>query len=266
MVGYKRYRPQSGRASSKFYRTGKYTNRAAPSSSFRRFGPMSGRNAGYYRRAGNYGRYNRPGGGLGSGQELKFHDIDMDLAPADYSLGIIGNTDSVVKIGQGLTESTRIGRKCVIRSIGWRGDIILDGQSVAGVGVGTTPRLMLVQDTQANGAAPAVSGIGGVLESADWRSFNNLSNKGRYKVLWDKRFSLNPSAAAGNGTANDVSGRRQAFQFFKKCAIPLEFSGVANPAAITELRTNNIFCILILNNGSALTQMQSKFRFRFSDA
>ncbi len=252
--GYGRKRPAYHRGA--FRRP--FKKRRAPAAPARRF-------AGYYRREGYYGRFNKPSVMTG-GQELKFHDIDMDLAPADYSLGIIGNTDSVVKIGQGLTESTRIGRKCVIRSIGWRGDIILDGQSVAGVGVGTTPRLMLVQDTQCNGAAPAVSGIGGVLESADWRSFNNLSNKGRYKVLWDRRFTLNTTAGAGNGTANDMSGMRQAFAFYKKCHIPLEFSGVADPAAITELRTNNIFCILILNNGSALTQMQSKFRFRFSDA
>ncbi len=258
----KRYRPQSGRASSKFYRTGKYTNRAAPVSR----ALFRGRYAGYYRRVGNYGRYNRMGGGMTSGQELKFHDIDMDLAPADYSLGIIGNTDSVVKIGQGLTESTRIGRKCVIRSIGWRGDIILDGSAGGGAAVGTTPRLMLVQDTQCNGAAPTVSGIGGVLESADWRSFNNLSNKGRYKVLMDRSFNLVIRAGAGDGAANDYSGERVGFTFFKRCNIPLEFSGVANPAAITELRTNNIFPLLILNNASTLTQLQSKFRFRFSDA
>ncbi len=201
-----------------------------------------------------------------SGQELKFHDIDMDLAAADYSLGIIGNTDSVVKIGQGLTESTRIGRKCVIRAIGWRGLIQLDALTGSGATGGSVLRLMLVQDTQCNGAAPTPSGIGGVLETADWRSFNNLSNKGRYKILYDHFFDMNIMGAAGDGTTNDYVNHRTSFSFFKKCAIPLEFSGVANPAAITELRTNNIFPLIITNNGSAFTQVMSKFRFRFSDA
>ncbi len=222
-----------------------------------------GRTAGRFRKVGYWGRY-KGAGGRGDG-ELKFHDIDWDEAVADMSAGVISNVSSLVLIGQGITESTRIGRKAVIHSIGWRGKLNLEAVAGTVTGAPQTIRLMLVQDTQCNGAAPAVSTDSGVLETASYQSFNNLSNKGRFKTLFDKTIAMNPMAGAGNGTANDTAPVDRNFTFFKKCRIPIEYSGVANPSVITEVRTNNIFGIMIINNTFSGTNLQSKFRFRFSD-
>ncbi len=197
--------------------------------------------------------------------ELKFHDIDWDEAAADISGGVISNTSSVVLIGQGITSSTRMGRKCVIRSIGWRGQIKLASGSGSGPLAPETTRLILVQDKQCNGAAPAVSGTNGLLASANYQSFNNLINRNRFIVLMDKTYVINPTAGAGNGTANDFPSHTRAFSFFKKCAIPMEYSGTAAPSVIGEVRSNNIFGIIINETASSSIALDSKFRFRFSD-
>ncbi len=199
------------------------------------------------------------------GGELKFHDIDWDEAAADFSAGVISNTSSLVLIGQGVTESTRIGRKCVIRSIGWRAQLERQAVSSTGIAASEVIRLIIVQDKQANGAAPTVTGTGGLLESANFQSFNNLNNKSRFRVLYDKTFTLNTLAAAGDGTANDSGAVQRSFSFFKDVNIPMEYSGTANPSVIGEVRTNNVFGIMISESGNSTVALDSKFRFRFSD-
>ncbi len=202
---------------------------------------------------------------VADGQELKFHDIDWDEVVQDYSAGVISNTSSLVFIGQGVTESTRIGRKCVIKSIGWRAKLKRIGGTSNAISGPETVRMLIVQDKQANGAAPAVSGAAGLLESANYQSFNSLNNKGRYRVLYDKVFTLNTLAAAGDGAVNDSGALERNFTFFKDVNIPMEYSGVANPSVISEVRTNNIFGIMIAESSNSAVELDSKFRFRFSD-
>lgn len=225
-------------------------------------GARRGRFAGRYRKSGFYGRYPGAGGPV-TGGELKFHDIDWDQAAADWTAGKISNTSSLILIGQGVTESTRIGRKAVIRSIGWRGQLELIAQST--VGLPNSVRVMLIQDKQCNGAAPLVATTAGVLASANYQSFNNLANKGRFKVLMDKTYAMNVIGSAGDGTSNDAAAVERNFTFFKKCNIPIEYSGTASPAVITEVRTNNIFGLLIAGDAGANIKLDSKFRFRFAD-
>ncbi len=219
--------------------------------------------AGMDRRAGFYGRYPGAGRRAAGGVELKFHDIDWDEAVADMSAGVISNTSSLVLIGQGITESTRIGRKAIIKSIGWRGQLQL--ASAANAQAPHSVRLLLVMDTQCNGAAPAVSGTNGLFASADFQSFNTLVNKGRFRVLMDKTYTMNCLSAMGNGTANDTNAVNRNFTFFKRCNIPIEYSGTAAPSVITELRTNNIYGVMITSQASSTVSLDSKFRFRFAD-
>ncbi len=162
--------------------------------------------------------------------ELKFHDVDHDDAgiAANFTL----NTTSINLIAQGVTETTRIGRKCTIKNIQWRGSVQRGAQTAAANG-GEVIRLMLVLDKQANGATPAVSGSGGVLQSDDYASYLNLTETGRYSVLYDKTFAMNATAGGGDGTTEDYATTRRPFSFFKRCSIPLEFDSTAG--AITEI-------------------------------
>ncbi len=189
--------------------------------------------------------------------ELKFHDVDVD----DVSIaqnGVIQNTGSVNLIAQGVTESTRVGRKCVVKQILWRYEI----QKFAATSETSSDevvRVILYVDKQTNGLTATVTDI---LETDDYQSFRNLTNSGRFKFLMDKTFSVNALAAGGDGTSIEIAERTMNFQFFKSCNIPLEFS--AGAGALTEIRSNNIGVLLLSRQGAA-AGFVSKLRLRFSD-
>jgi hypothetical protein len=202
--------------------------------------------AGRTRVTGFYGRFQ-------SGGEKKFHDVDLDDA-AVATAGTI--TDSHVKIAQGTTESTRIGRKLTIRKINWRYDLRLNNSSEPSHG--DVVRVILYVDHQCNGATAAV---GDVLASADYQSFRNLANMTRFTILLDKTYNLQFSAGAYDGTNDQFSTVTQSYTFQKRCNIPVEYSSTTG--AITEIKSNNIGSLLISRNGFGA--FASKFRFRFDD-
>ncbi len=188
--------------------------------------------------------------------ELKFHDVDLDDAVISQTGTVTG---SINLIAQGVTESQRIGRKCVIRSINWR--FFMNLPEVAAAASPPQPdnvRVILFQDKQCNGAAATVTGI---LESADWQSFNNLANKSRFRILMDRGYDLTYQSAIGVSASSDWPAQVTSDTLFKTCNIPLEFDSTAG--ALTEIRSNNIGVLLMSQNG--VSGFGSKFRLRFSD-
>lgn len=206
---------------------------------------------GFARVGGYYGRYGPRRAGRRNGQEWKFFDVDLD----DALIATGGTvTNSINLIAQGVTEKTRVGRKCVVKSIEWRWLLNLD--STANMSTSTdTCRLILYKDKQCNGATIAVLDL---LETADFQSFYNLANQSRFVVLMDRSYTLKaPSAIAGPVTGED--GRNGKFR--KSCNVALEFDAAVG--AITELRSNN-FGVLVISKGGGIL-LDSKFRIRFSD-
>lgn len=207
---------------------------------------------GYSRTGGYYGRFN------GIDGELKFHDVDLNDAQVAAN-GVV--TDSINLIAQGITESTRNGRKCTIKTLQWRYRITLpELVDQATPGNPTQVRIIVYVDHQCNGATAAVLDI---LETADIHSFRNLSNSQRFTILMDKQHVLNYLSMAGDGAGTTA----QAFVFreytwYKKCNIPLEFNSTTG--AITEIRSNNVGVILL--SSDSIAGFDSKWRLRFSDA
>lgn len=205
---------------------------------------------GYYRKSGYYGKFS------GANPELKFKDSDIDDAVIASSGTVLGSWNL---IAQGVTESTRVGRKCTIRQINWRWTVTLPALMDAADMLSDEVRLIVYLDKQTNGANATVTGI---LESADYQSFNNLANKSRFRILYDKSVVLNPSAGSTDGASTvSVPEVIRSGSFYKKCSIPLEFDSTTG--AITEIRSNNIACMTISKNGVA--SLNSKVRLRFSD-
>ncbi len=207
--------------------------------------------AGYDRTAGFYGRF-QP---LGS--ELKF--FDSNASGTIVAAGSI--TNSLCQILQGTSEQERIGRKCVIKSLFWRNRIeLVQRDAVAAPVAGTVNRFIIYLDKQTNGAAAVVTDI---LETASWQSFRNLANQMRFDILMDESWDMNymNMASDGVGTVSHSSVVKE-LKFYKKCNIPLEFSGTGG--AITELRSNNIGILQITSEGTH-TVWDSKIRLRFSD-
>ncbi len=101
-----------------------------------------------------------------------------------------------------------------------------------------------------------------MLETADYQSFNNLSNAGRFRVLMDRTHTMVSRSAAGDGTTNDSGEDAFNGTWFKDVNIPIEYS--AGAGVIAEIRTNNIGVLLISHlNG---TLLDSQFRIRFTDS
>lgn len=203
---------------------------------------------GFVRTSGFFGRF-------AQGGELKFHDVTVD----DPSISSAGTIQTLLNgIAQGTTESTRIGRKCTIRSINWRWMLIKAAASSKSASSDTV-RVILYLDKQANGAT---AGVTDILETDQFLSFNNLANKSRFRTLMDRTYSMNSTAGGGDGTTEDYTEFQLNDSFYKKVNIPIEFSGTAG--TIGEIRSNNIGC-LILSETGAICALVSRMRLRFSD-
>lgn len=199
------------------------------------------------RTSGYYGRFQGPSG------ELKFFDtalsFNVDTTPE------VPATGQLCLIPQGVTESTRVGRKCTIKSIQIEGAMqFTPGAVTSGA---TLVTLALVQDTQTNGAAAAYSDIydGSVFCSA----VRNIENGDRFKIL--KKWEVNLSAAAGIQSA--FSNSLKKWSYYKKVQIPLEFSSTTG--AITELRSNNVFLVAGALASDDTVAVIGTARVRYSD-
>ncbi len=192
-----------------------------------------------------------------NGGELKFHDVDLDDAVV-ASTGTITATINIIPTGT--TESTRIGRKCTIRNIGWRYSWQMPEQDAQATPASADIlRIILYVDKQANAATATVSNF---LSTADFQSFNQLQNKDRFITLMDRTVETNYNALASDGAG--VVSQGSVFgegSFFKRVNIPIEYSGATG--AITEIRSNNIGVLLISAVG--IVGFFSKFRLRFTD-
>lgn len=201
---------------------------------------------GYTRTGGYYGRFGRGG-------EYKFFDTTLSFnvdATAE-----VPATGQLCLIPQGVTESTRVGRKCLIKSIDMKGMLTLTPSTEATCS--TISWVYVVLDTQANGAAAAVSDV--FNGSNPWEFLMDLANEQRFKVLKTFEVRLEPQAGA-TGAYNNAKAM---VHWFHRCNIPLEFSSTTG--AITEIRSNNIFLIAGCSGGDDLVAFNGVCRLRFSD-
>ena len=189
--------------------------------------------------------------------ELKFFDTDVNFT-ADATPEIPA-TGQLALIPQGVTESTRVGRKYVVRSIQLNG--FMQQTPAAGTTSAAIITVVLVQDTQANGAAAAPADVYDIGNTVLPVSVRNIENSARFKIL--KRWDWAMQSQAGVSAAyNNVVKK---WDFYTKCNIPLEFSSTTG--AITELKTNNVFLLAGSSgvNADDTVTCLAKCRLRYSD-
>jgi len=226
----------------------------------KRYGSRIGDWIGYMRRqpaavvqegGGFWGRY------AGTGREMKFKDFDVTQASV-AAAGDVHSTLSTVATGN--TENTRVGRKIMIKKIMLRYRIDLSAQDA-----GAAPpapdqiKIILYCDRQCNGATIAVTDL---LEEANYQSFNNLANKGRFRLLGVRKHTLN---YVGIGADSSTSTTNQVFkhgQIMLNVSIPIEYNGT--DGTIDEQTSNNIGLLLISANGGI--NLTGKARIRFLDS
>ncbi len=212
------------------------------------------RQRGFVRTGGYYGRYPTRSTG-----ELKFLDTVIDDAVIATG-GTIQNTGTIHVIPQGVTETTRIGRKCTIKQINFRWTAKLP-QATAATDIGDTVRIIMYLDKQCNGATATIANI---LETSVWNGWNNLENSLRFRILYDTTISLYaPSGGSSAVGTHQFGPMVKNGAFYKKCNIPIEFDASASTGAIGTIRSNNVGLLFISEGGFA--GIQSNVRVRFSD-
>lgn len=250
----KRSYPAGGRAT-KWARTGKRSAQATYSRRPNRSSAGVAGWVGHYRKAGYYGRFNQA-----AGTELKFRDYTTELsgftAPRQLA--------TLCGIPQGVGQKERIGRKCTIKSINWRFSLQLpEVTQTQSPPNSTTFRVLLYLDTQCNGEAALITDI---LQYNDFMSFNNLANKGRFRVLMDKFYTLNYGAMTEIQTTGYSTPRVfKNSSFFKKVNIPIEFDSSLDTGALSTIRSNNIGLWVLTRAGLDTSTMEGHFRIRYAD-
>lgn len=205
---------------------------------------------GYTRTSGFYGRFTGRRAGSKSSEELKF--LDTSSSTIFAAAGAVNTNLNILPTGTG--ESARIGRKVVIKSIHIRGDIIHNPSGLTNAS--NLVRIIVIQDQQANGATFTVTDY---LTAAQVLSHRNLANIDRFKMLGDYTVAI----TAQSGDSASPAEVRRKYKFYKRCNIPIEFSGVAG--TITEQRSNSLAILMIADTG-VVTTFSYTARIRYADA
>lgn len=191
--------------------------------------------------------------GRAPSSELKF--LDTALSFLFDSTTEVPATGQLNLIPQGAGESTRVGRKCVLKSVQLRGTMAFSPAAAASAAVAAY--MWLVWDKQANSAAAAVTDV--FTSNVANSLLRNMSNSERFVIL--KKWCWNFNSTAGVTTAYNAV--RQDMEYYTKCNIPLEFSGT--DGSIGTIKSNNVF-LVAGGVGDDLVSFDGVCRVRFSDS
>ncbi len=185
-----------------------------------------------------------------SEKEKKFHDVNSSLTvPTAGSIAL----SSLFVIPVGTTGITRIGRRINVTDIFIRiSDLLVTTSTLTFTS--DVYRFIVYLDTQANGATAAVTDI---LATAAERSFNNLNNVSRFRILADKRRVF--SSTSGEVTGGFGENRKECFIAINNINLPIEYSG--DDGAIDKIRSNNVGILVISEKARVSTFFRCRIRF-----
>lgn len=180
----------------------------------------------------------------------------VDTAAATYVFDTTGTVTLLNGTATGTDFTNRIGRK-----VNWRSFLI---QGL--IQVSTSPafvslnRIMIVYDSQPNGALPAVTDV---LQQATAVSPLNLNNRDRFRVLLDKRFALGPY----NTTVSSSVADRTCMHLnkYRKCNVDTIYDGTT--AAIADIQSGSVFMLTIGTQPATSNHLfTGTVRMRFVDS
>lgn len=162
-----------------------------------------------------------------SNQEKNHEDFNVVFPDID----VAGDVLDVTAIAQGDANDQRVGLKMQAKNLGVR----LIASGIVNALDSVIYRILVVQDRrQEPGVTPTV---GDVLEFLSVQSFLNISNLGRFNVLYDKNFYL-----------AEIASDHNQFQRMHKINIrlntPIRYIG----ALATDIAKNGIYLMAITND------------------
>jgi len=200
------------------------------------------------------------------GIEKKFYDtLYNQTAVATTAAGAeadpAGNLKCLNAITQGDGESSRDGRRCIIKSIQVKGFIDADVKSdLADVSSGKKVRVLLVLDKQTNAAQLNSEDVLKDAATIDMTSLRNLQYSQRFKVLHDRVYTLTCGAAGTDGAnTNSMAWNTAHFNIFKNVNIPVNYTGTTED--IANIVDNSLHIIAVASTTGTILCYQSRVRF-----
>lgn len=129
-------------------------------------------------------------------------------------------------IAEGTGVSQRVGRKIKMTSVQGRMSVYVSTATTS-----PSVRCMIVYDMQTNST---LAGLGDILQvftaGSDFISPYNLNNRDRFRVLWDKTY-----------TVNAVNNERATFKFYKKLKLDTVYDNTG--AIIDDISTGSLLLL-----------------------
>jgi len=203
---------------------------------------------------------------MSQGPEKKYVDIAVDASNTVFTLGqsslvtAAAPNQAVFQLLNGLalgtTGITRIGRQITIKSF-----LIRMAVNAASTGSAGILRLLILWDSQANGAAPSAADVFETsTDSSILVSPLNLSNRERFQVVMDKVYNI-----GGAGAVDGVPPDTIHIEKFKKMNKIVTFNG-GNAGTVGDIATNSLYMITISTAFTAAPLTSYHTRIRFTDA
>lgn len=202
-------------------------------------------------------------GRLGSRGELKF----LDTVKANAASATTGTLldDSINHVAQDASENGRIGRKIVVSSIHFLGNVAFGSTTVIG-DMDQYLRIIVYLDRQANGAAATLADIVSTAGTVDVDSFRNLAQVGRFQILYDRRKRVSVDAIGQTAAGTFISAPQSyPWGFNKRVNIPIEFDSSAAGGEMTTITSNNIGVMTICQAAAVAPTVGYTARIRFRD-
>lgn len=197
--------------------------------------------------------------------ELKYVDYTYDGVAVNTVAGSEADPATALSlsaIAQGDTETTRDGRKVVLKSYDIRGQVRIDSiASEVTIEIPNFIRVLLVLDKQTNGAQFNSEDVLEDTTNYDGLSHRNLQYERRFKVLKDQTWILKPHPGGlnGAGSAQVTGGDVAVFHWTGNFTLPVNYSGDTAVVASIVDQSLHMICIGSQNNGA----LQYKSRVRF---
>ncbi len=203
-----------------------------------------------------------------TGIENKFIDTQTDDDSFTESWAAMEPaTTNLSTVAQGDGESQRDGRVYVIDSIHLKGYIRLPGaELVADVPASVICRIVVVVDTQTNGTTIVATEVMDAGQTKDVLAFRNLQNTLRFKVIWDKTFTLQVNSVshfAVNSFSNTETLRH--FKYNHKFPGGLRVTMSSTEQSIANVRDNSIHLIGVCSpfDAAVVPKLHYQCRIRF---
>lgn len=177
-----------------------------------------------------------------------------EFKSVDTTVNISADTTGGVQLLNGLARGddigSRVGREVVLKSI----ELRATGRVTDTTGTDQTQRILVVYDRQANAAAPAIADV---LAAANVLYPRNLENRRRFKILFDRSYTLNASGEAGS---------QKHMKWYRRLDHPVVFNS-GNAGTVADITSGSLYAMVLGNNAPGVTAgtVSGRVRVRFLD-